>query len=244
MLKDVTTAVERKKSLAKPCELSISTVMKKLNLIKEREEIISFGLKMLTAGLTTGSGGNLSCFNRNEGLIAITPSGVEYPDLTPENILLMDPDGKVCQGEGKPSSEAGFHLALYQNRSDINAVVHTHSPYATTFACLNREIPPVHYLIAFAGNKLSVAPYATFGTLELADNIVGTIKNDHAVLLANHGLVAVGSSLINAFNTAEEIELVARIYYQAQCIGTPVILADEEMDRVKEKFKTYGPGEE
>ncbi len=216
--------------------------MKKLNLIKERENIISFGLKMLASGLTTGSGGNLSCFNRMEGLIAITPSGVEYPDLKPEDILLMDSQGNVCQGEGKPSSEAGFHIALYQNRPDVNAVVHTHSPYATTFACLNREIPAVHYLIAFAGKKLSVAPYATFGTNELAENIVNTIDGDNAVLLANHGLVAVGTTLTDAFNVSEEIELVARIYYQAQCIGTPVILSDEQMAEVVEKFKTYGSG--
>ncbi|SLM30852.1 L-fuculose phosphate aldolase [Desulfamplus magnetovallimortis] len=221
--------------------------MEKSNLLDERKEIVRLGLKMLNAGLTTGSGGNLSCYNREEGLIAITPSGVEYPDLTPEQILLMTPDGKICRENGAetglPSSEAGFHLDLYQSRPDVSAVVHTHSPYASTFACLNMEIPAVHYLVAFAGKKVSVAPYATFGSVELARNIVETIKSDNAVLLANHGLVSVGTSLVRAFNAAEEIELVARIYYQTLCIGKPVILSDEQMDVVMEKFKTYGSGQ-
>ncbi|MBF0303135.1 MAG: class II aldolase/adducin family protein [Desulfamplus sp.] len=241
-----------------------------MKLLHEREEIIKYSLKMLKSGLTTGSGGNLSIFNRSEGLIAITPSGIEYPELTPEDIILLDIDGNISssqdfdyknyEGYGysihsnysinsnkisdhqslKPSSEAGFHIALYLNRSDINAVVHTHSPYATTFACLNREIPPVHYLVAFAGSKVPVAPYATFGTKQLAENITSSIGSYNAALLANHGLVAVGNTIHNAFNTAEEIELVARICYQAESIGRPVILPDDEMERVIEKFKSYG----
>lgn len=227
-----------------------------MKFLHEREEVIKFSLKMLKSGLTTGSGGNLSVFNRSKGVIAITPSGVEYPDLTPEDIILLDSKGNLypCREDYgnpgkpctktplKPSSEAGFHIALYQQRHDINAVVHTHSPYATTFACLGREIPPVHYLVAFAGKKVPVAPYATFGTQQLADNIVSTIGNYYAILLANHGLVAVGNSLLNAFNTAEEIEFVARICYQTESIGKPVLLPDDEMDRVIEKFKSYGSG--
>ncbi len=215
----------------------------KLLLLEERQQIIAFGNKMLQAGLTTGSGGNISCFNRREQYIAITPSGIEYPQLTPEDIVIMHPDGTPCQGSNKPSSETGFHLALYHQRKDINAVVHTHSTYATTFACLNREIPAVHYLVGFAGKKVPLAPYATYGTPELALHITATIKDYNAVLLANHGLVAVGKDLTAAFNTAEEIELVARICYQAECIGKPVILSDGEMERVIEKFADYGPRE-
>lgn len=227
-----------------------------MKLLHEREEIIKFSLKMVNSGLTTGSGGNLSIFNRGEGLIAITPSGVEYQDLTPDDIILLDAEGNrtpyqeadrggVIPSENhclKPSSEVGFHIAIYRKRPDINSVVHTHSPYATTFACLNREIPPVHYLVAFAGRKVPVAPYATFGTQQLADNIVSTIGDYHATLLANHGLVALGDTILNAFNTAEEIEFVARLCFQAESIGTPVVLPDDEMDRVIEKFKSYGSG--
>ena len=209
-------------------------------LLEERNNLVVFGKKMLNAGLTTGSGGNLSCFNREKGLVAVTPSGIEYPDMVVSDTIVLDLDGNIHQGDAKPSSETGFHLSLYRKREDINAVVHTHSPYATTFACLNREIPAVHYLVGFAGKKVPVAPYATFGTKALADNIMETIGDYNALLLANHGLVAVGTSLLRAFNTAEEIELVARICFQAQSIGSPTILPDDEMERVIEKFKHYG----
>ncbi|MFO7886308.1 MAG: L-fuculose-phosphate aldolase [Desulfobacteraceae bacterium] len=210
-------------------------------LLKERKKIIETGQKMLSAGLTTGTGGNLSCFNREKGLIAITPSGIEYPDMTLEQVLVMTIDGKIIEGSHKPSSETGFHLGLYHKRSDVNAVVHTHSVYATTYACLNRDIPAVHYLVGFAGRKVPLAPYATYGSKELSDNITRTIENYNAVLMANHGLVAVGTSLLKAFNTAEEIELVARVSYQAESIGIPVILSNREMDRVIERFAHYGP---
>lgn len=213
-------------------------------LYQEREAIVTFGNRMLKANLTTGSGGNLSLFNRQKNLIAITPSGIEYPDLSPEDILVLAPDGRVVDGSNKPSSETGFHLALYQKRQDISAVVHTHSTYATTFACLNREIPAVHYLVGFSGNKVPLAPYATFGTEALAIAVANSIQNYNAVLLANHGLVAVGTTMKRAFNTAEEIELVARLCFQAEAIGTPVILSDKEMTKVVEKFASYGPGEE
>jgi len=211
-------------------------------LLKERKEIIKTGRKMLSTGLTTGTGGNVSCFNREQGLIAITPSGIEYPDLECEDLLVISPRGKIIQGENKPSSETGFHLGIYGKREDVNAVVHTHSVYATTFACLNREIPAVHYLVGFAGTSVPVAPYATFGTDQLSRNITATLGNYNAVLLANHGLVSVGSSLLQAFNTAEEIELVARICFQAESIGSPAILSNDEMARVIEKFAHYGPG--
>ena len=210
-------------------------------LSSERKAIVTFGSKMLRAGLTTGSGGNLSCFNREKNLIAITPSGIEYPEMEPHDILVIDPDGNIVDGVHKPSSETGFHLALYRKRPDVCSVVHTHSTYATTFACLNREIPAVHYLVGFAGKKVPLAPYATFGTKELALAVTGAIENYNAVLLANHGLVAVGKTLTQAFNTAEEIELVARLCYQAETIGKPVILSDKEMERVITKFAEYGP---
>ncbi|NNG02444.1 MAG: L-fuculose-phosphate aldolase [Desulfobacteraceae bacterium] len=206
----------------------------------DEEQIIHFGRQMITAGLTTGTGGNLSVVNREEGFISITPSGVPYAKITPQQIAVIGFDGLHRCGTGKPSSETAFHLALYKARPDIRAVVHTHSVYATTFACLGEEIPAVHYLVGFCGYKVPVAPYATFGTAELADNICRAIGDVNAVLLENHGLVAVGKDLPHAFAVAEEIELVSRIYYQARCIGTPKILPDTEMKRVLEKFKSYG----
>ncbi len=205
-----------------------------------RDAIVRFGKKMLTARLTSGTGGNLSVLDRRLGLVAISPSGIEYDEMEPADVVVAGMDGATVEGSRKPSSELNFHLAIYRNRSDVEAIVHTHSPYATTMACLNWEIPAVHYLVAFSGRKVPLAPYATFGTVELAGNVAAAIDDCNAVLLANHGLVTVGPNLATAFAAAEEIELVARIYYQAKCIGEPVIIPDEEMTRVMEKFATYG----
>jgi L-fuculose-phosphate aldolase len=207
---------------------------------QEREAIVRYGRRMITSQLTTGSGGNLSLVDRAGGRVAISPSGIEYFDLRPEDVVITDLDGQRVQGDCKPSSELGFHLALYRQRPDVTAVVHTHSVYATTMACLGWEIPAVHYLVGFSGHKVPLAPYATFGTEELARNVADGIGDYNAVLLANHGLVTVGTDLARAFATAEEIELVARIYYQTRSVGEPVILPDEEMNRVLARFATYG----
>ncbi len=207
---------------------------------REREQVVAYGNKMVQAGLTTGSGGNLSVLDRRQGLVAIGPSGIDYARVQAEDVVITDLDGSVVAGRWKPSSELSFHLELYRRRGDVNAVVHTHSVYATTMACLHWEIPAVHYLVAFSGDKVPLAPYATFGSRQLADNVAATIGNYNAVLLANHGLVAVGGDMAAAFNVAEEIELVARIYYQCKCIGTPVQVDDAEMARVVEKFADYG----
>lgn len=211
-----------------------------VNMFSQKNEILHYGRKLITSGLTTGSGGNLSIIDRDNGLVAITPSGMEYFDMQPDDIVVVDTGGRVKQGERTPSSELSAHLALYRTRSEIHAVIHTHSVYASTLACLNWELPAVHYLVGFAGTKVPLAPYATYGSAELAENISRTIGDSNAVLLANHGLMSVGTDLRTAFMVAEEIELVARIYYQARCAGEPVILSDEEMKRVIDKFKTYG----
>jgi L-fuculose-phosphate aldolase len=204
-----------------------------------RKEIVAYGRKMVSTNLTTGSGGNISALDA-DGHVAITPSGIEYFDLTAEQIVVTDRGGRALGKGLAPSSELGFHLALYDQRPDIRAVVHTHSVYATTFACLREEIPAVHYLVGYCGQRVRVAPYATFGTPALAAAITATIDGDQAVLLANHGLVAVGPTLARAFAVAEEIELVARLYYQTRAIGRPHILPEAEMDTVLEKFKHYG----
>ncbi|WP_319764747.1 L-fuculose-phosphate aldolase [Maridesulfovibrio sp.] len=209
-------------------------------LKKERELVVEYGMKMLESGLTTGTGGNLSIFDREQGLLAISPSGLDYRLSTPEDIVVIDLDGNVIDSKCKPSSEYGFHTVLYKKRKDVNAVVHTHSVYATTVACLNMELPAVHYLVGFAGKKVPLAPYATFGSPELAENVSSTIENYNAVLLANHGLITVGRSIGNAFDAAEELEMVARIYIQALSVGKPVIVPDEEMEKVIDKFSTYG----
>ena len=205
-----------------------------------KAQLVEYGRRMVTSNLTTGSGGNLSCLEPDSGRLAITPSGLDYFSMTAADIVICDLAGKKLEGRYKPSSELNFHMALYAHRPTIGAVVHTHSIFATTLACLHREIPAVHYLVGFAGKKVPLAPYATFGTPELARNIVETIGDSNAVLLANHGLVAAAADLPAAFNIAEEIEMVARIYYQTLTVGKPVLLSDAQMDEVLEKFKTYG----
>lgn len=209
-------------------------------LPEERQQIVDFGKKLISSQLTTGSGGNLSVFNREENLIAIKPSGVDYQLITADDIVIVTPDGKIVEGELQPSVEMKVHLALYQHRQDVCAVIHTHQVYATTIACLNWELPAVHYLVGWSGKKVPLAKYATLGTQALSDEIIQAIGGYNACLMANHGIVTVGKSLAAAFNTAEEVELVARIYIQAKSIGDPVILSDDEMEVVGEKFKTYG----
>lgn len=202
---------------------------------------------MLLAGLTTGSGGNISVRIPESRHVCMSPTGIPYDSMQPADVPVVDMRGAMIEGDRNPSSELPMHLAVYGAREDVHAIVHTHSPYAATFACLREPIPAVHYLVGFAGTHVPVAPYATYGTPELAAGAVETLGTDfHAVLLANHGLLAVGPSLERAYAVAEEIELVARICYQARAIGTPVILDDAEMRRVIGKFRSYGvqpPGE-
>jgi L-fuculose-phosphate aldolase len=205
-----------------------------------KEALVQYGQKMAANRLTTGSGGNLSVINRRTRQVAITPSGLDYFEMTPDDIVMCDLQGNVKQGKRKPSSEINFHLALYHHRADIGAVVHTHSVYAGTLACLHLEIPAVHYLVGFSGTNVPLAPYATFGTPELARSLTSTIGDCNAVLLANHGLVSVGPNIATAFTVAEEIEFVAQIYYQTLIAGDPKILTEAQMSEVLKKFKTYG----
>jgi L-fuculose-phosphate aldolase len=212
-----------------------------MRLEKERKEIVRFGRKMVTSGLTAGTGGNLSIANRKRNLVAITPSGVDYFQMTPQDITLVGMEGeRIETRKYNPSSELLFHLALYRKRGDIQAVVHTHSVYATTLASLGWEIPPFHYLVAYSGKKVPLASYATFGSEQLAHNVAHAIGEHNAVLMEGHGVVTVGPTLAKAFETAEIIEYLARVYCLAKNLGEPTLIPDKEMDKVIEKFKTYG----
>jgi len=210
-------------------------------LREERELVCLYGLRLLESGLTTGTGGNISVFNRDKGLMAIKPSGIDYGKISIEDVPVMDLSGNQVDGGKAPSSEYEMHAIFYRNREDVNAVVHTHSRYATAIACLNWEIPPVHYLVAFAGEKVPCAPYATYGTKELAENAYRTMgKQYNATLLANHGLLVVGASITQAFAATEQIEFCAELYYLTKCIGDPVLLSSDKMVEVARKFGTYG----
>ena len=210
-----------------------------MRMEKERNEVIRYGKKLISAGLTTGTGGNVSVFNRDEGLVAVSPSALAYNETRPEDVVLVSPEGEVIEGNRKPSSETPLHLANYKVRPDVCGVVHSHSVFATTIATLRWEIPPMHYLVGFSGKKVPIAPYATHGTEELARVTAEAIGEFNAVLMANHGVIAVGPDLAAAFATAEMVELTAQIYYQAKSIGEPVNLTDAEMDDVIAGFADY-----
>ena len=207
-------------------------------LAAARSEIVVFGKKMLEKGLVTGTGGNLSV--RSGRRVVLSPSGVEYETMKPEDVAVVDLEGWLLEGGMKPTSEMSLHLALYHARPDITAVVHTHSPYACVLACLGREIPPFHYLVALVGRKIPVAPYACFGTPELARSTVEVMGEGKAALLANHGIVSVGGSLIEAFRVAETVEFLAMVFSRALSLGEPRVLADEEVGQLLEAFKGYG----
>lgn len=209
-------------------------------LEKERKLIVEYGKKLITNGLTKGTGGNLSIYNKEEGLMAISPSGIDYFETLPEDVVVMDLNGNIVDGDRKPSSEYDMHRIFYMKRDDIRAVVHTHSVYSTTLATLRWTLPASSYLVAFSGLNVRCAEYASFGTMELAENAFEAMKDRYAVFLANHGLVTGAQDLPNAFAKAEQIELCAEVYYRAKSIGEPVILSEEEMKKMIEKFNTYG----
>ena len=213
-------------------------------LEKEREEVVAYGKKVSEAGLCPGTSGNISVYNAKEGLMAISPSGLDYFSTEPEDVVVMDLDAHIVDGARKPSSEWGLHSVFYKNKPEIGAVVHTHSVYCTTFAVLGKPISAVHYAISDAhADEIPVAPYILFGTKELAEAAVSTCGGGHAVLLANHGIVVCGKDIAGAYSLAVNLEYVAELQYRAECIGTPNILTKEQMREVTDRFKSYGQGD-
>lgn len=208
--------------------------------MKVKRELIKYGKKLVDTNLTKGTGGNLSLYDPETGHMAITPSGIDFYDIQPEDIVIMKLDGTIVEGDKKPSSEWLMHAVQYEKRDDITAIIHAHTTYATVIALLRETLPPAHYMIAVAGPDVRCAEYATFGTRELAENAYEAMIDRYAVLLANHGILAGSYSLANAFNIIEEIEYCSQIYYMARAIGNPVILDDAEMELMKEKFHNYG----
>ena len=208
-------------------------------MMQEKEQVVRYGKKLIDRRLTTGSGGNISVYNREKNLVAISPSGLDYYETTPEDIVILDIDGNLVEGKHRPSSEAGMHLAFYKNRADVSGIVHTHSKFATAIACMGWELPAVHYLIGMAGHRVKCTGYATYGSDELAKEALETIGDSNAVLLANHGLIALGEDVDRAFSTAEHLEFVSEVYYLTKTLGTPNILSDEDMDEVMKKFGTF-----
>ncbi len=205
----------------------------------KRCSIIDACLKLKNMGLIQGTSGNVSI--RHETSMLITPSGVPYEQLVTEDIVLMGFSGDHS-GRHPPSSEWRFHRDILASRPEINAVVHTHSPYATSLAICRREIPAVHYMIAGAGGaSVRCAEYATFGTPELSANALIALEGRNCCLLANHGMIALGPTLAKAVWLSEELENLSRQYVISLSIGSPHVLSEAEIEINVEKFRSYGP---
>ncbi|WP_152043238.1 class II aldolase/adducin family protein [Salinigranum salinum] len=204
----------------------------------ERRAVSQLGPELLEQDLTRGSGGNVSV--RNGDRFAISPSGISYEEITSEMVPVVDLEGTLVSGEYEPSNEMPMHRLIYEHRDDVGGVVHTHSPYASTFASLGEAIPASHYLIAYAGKEIPVAGYEPPGTEALGELAVDALGADHdACLLQNHGVIAVGEDGAAALETAVMVEYCARIHYQASAIGDPVIMDDDDLEYLLEMFGTY-----
>ncbi len=202
-----------------------------------REQLIETAVAMNSSGINRGASGNLSV--RTVDGFLITPSAMNYSELTPGDIAAMSLEGE--RGDSiKPSSEWRFHRDIYCQRTDAGAILHAHPVFCATLACLGKSIPAFHYMVAAAGGRdIRCAAYATFGTQELSDHVLAAMTDRKACLMANHGLLCLERDLPRALALAIEIEQLAQVYHQCLAVGEPVVLDDEEMKRVLEKFQHY-----
>lgn len=211
------------------------------------ERLIAAARGMNERGINVNKSGNVSirCSDpEGRAGFLVTPTGVPYVDLTPEKLVWMPLVARSVEdriGLLLPSSEWSLHAAVLAARSDMDAVVHTHSAYATALACQNEGIPPFHYMVAAAGGKsIDVVPYATFGTALLGARTAEALSRKNACLLEHHGVVALGKTVEKALDLATEVENLARQYVIVRQLGTPRLLSDEEMEVVLDRFRTYG----
>lgn len=203
-----------------------------------RAAVVRAAQEMSAHGLSRGTSGNVSA--RTDRGMLVTPSALPYVQMDVDDVVHMDLDGRVLEGERKPTTEAPMHAAIYRARPDVGAVVHAHATFCTTLATLRRDIPPFHYMVAVAGGEsIRCAPYAAFGTRALARHAVAALEGRRACLLANHGMVAVGATPESALALASEVEGLAELYWRALHVGEPVLLTDREMAEALERFGDY-----
>ncbi|HKJ93402.1 MAG TPA: class II aldolase/adducin family protein [Longimicrobiales bacterium] len=203
-----------------------------------RRSVVGAAREMSARGLSQGTSGNVSA--RAGADMLITPSALPYATMEPRDAVLVDPDGRVLDGARKPSTEWPMHAAIYRARPDADAVVHAHAPFCTTLATLRKDIPPFHYMVAVAGgDSIRCAPYATFGTPELGMAAVAALRDRRACLLANHGMVALGSSPEAALQLAVEVEALAELFWRALQVAEPARLDAGEMAEALARFRQY-----
>ena len=204
-----------------------------------RDRLVATARRMSELGLTPGLSGNASV--RTAAGFLVTPSAMPYGDMRPEDLVELRADGTRRPDQRTPSSEWQLHRDILAARPDVEAIVHTHSLYCTSIACLRRPLPAIHYMIALAGtDEIPCADYATYGSAELAHNVLAALGRGDACLMANHGMVALGRSLDAALRLAAEVETLAGQYWHACAVGTPHILPPDEIARVRTKFATHG----
>jgi L-fuculose-phosphate aldolase len=209
-----------------------------VNETEQREALVEHGRRMNVVGINQGKSGNLSV-RVGDGFL-VTPSAIAYEAMQAEDIVKMRWDG-TYDGKRRPSTEWRLHRDIYVQRKDASAIVHAHAMFATTLACLDREIPAFHYMVAMAGgDNIPCAPYATFGSQELSDVTVTALEKRRACLMSHHGMVAFGDGLPAALALAVEVEALSAMYWRALQIAPPTVLPAEEMARVLAKFATYG----
>lgn len=209
--------------------------------IEVRKSIISYCLLMNSLGINQGTSGNIS-IRHGDGLL-ITPTSVPYDQIEVEDIVHLTLDG-VATGRKRPSSEWRFHCDIMRERTDVNAIVHTHPTYCAVLSIMHMPIPPIHYMVAAAGgHDIRCAPYAIFGSEELSRNAVAALRDRRACLLAHHGMIAVGSTLEKAMWLAVEVETLARQYHGCLQLGEPPLLSIEQIEEVSAKMSGYGHAE-
>lgn len=207
-----------------------------------RERVAWVAHEMSAAHLVTGTSGNVST-RTPEGEVLITPSGLDYGQLEPEDVALVTVEGWLVEGSLAPSSETPMHTGIYRARPEVGAVVHTHARFATTLACLGWEIPPIHYMLTALSEdgRIPVAPYATYGTEELAGYASEVLEDSrNACLLRNHGTITVGRSAEEALSRTVVLEEMAEIYYRSSMAGSPVLLTEQQVAEVATKISDYG----
>lgn len=211
-------------------------------LLKTRKKVVEMGNKMLLTNLTVGTWGNISCRVPGEDYIFITPTGMSYDSLIPDDIVVLDLRGNIISGTRKPSIEVPLHLAIYIARDDVQGIVHTHSAYATAMAVARREIPgAVEDLVQIVGGNVRVNEYALPGTEQLGINTVKAMDGRNAVLLANHGMLGVGRDLEEAFRVCQVVEKSAQVTLLAQLMGGVVELSQGDIDGMRNFYlKGYG----
>ncbi len=207
-----------------------------------REQIWQLHLELPKNDLVKWTGGNVSGRDPETGLVVIKPSGVKYPDLKPEHLIVLDVEGKVVEGDLSPSSDTASHLYIYRQRPDVGGIVHTHSPYATAFAAVGKPIPV--YLTAIAdefGGPIPVGGFALIGGEEIGKVVVESIGSSPAVLLKNHGVFTIGKNAEAAVKAAIMTEDVARTVWYALALGTPAVIPADEVAKLHNRYTTvYG----